>query len=62
MLLLYTDGLVESPSRLIDDGIDRIRSVLRGNAGLTGDELCTGVIGSAARRADDIALLLVRLA
>lgn len=61
MLLLYTDGLVESPSRLIDDGIDRIRAVLRGNQGHTGEDLCTRLIESAARRADDIALLLVRL-
>jgi GAF domain-containing protein len=61
ILLLYTDGLVESPARLIDEGIDRVRSVLRGNPGLTGEDLCTQVIGSAPRRADDIALLLVRL-
>jgi GAF domain-containing protein len=60
-LLLYTDGLVESPSRLIDDGIDRLRTVLRGNPRLTGDELCTQLIESAPRRSDDIALLLVRL-
>lgn len=59
-LLLYTDGLVESPSRLIDEGIGRIRSVLQAD-GLTGDELCTRLIESAPRRADDIALLLVRL-
>ncbi|MFI6073650.1 SpoIIE family protein phosphatase [Actinoplanes sp. NPDC051343] len=62
VLLLYTDGLVESPSRLIDDGIARLRSVLRNNPGLTGDDLCTQLIESAPRRADDIALLLVRLA
>jgi GAF domain-containing protein len=61
ILLLYTDGLVESPSRLIDDGIDRIRTVLRSNPGVTGEDLCTQLIESAPRRADDIALLLVRL-
>jgi GAF domain-containing protein len=61
VLLLYTDGLVESPSRMIDDGIARIRSVLRGNPDLTGEDLCTQVIESAPRRTDDIALLLVRL-
>jgi GAF domain-containing protein len=61
MLLLYTDGLVESPSRMIDDGIERIRSVLRAGQGHTGEDLCTRVIESAPRRADDIALLLVRL-
>jgi serine phosphatase RsbU (regulator of sigma subunit) len=61
MLLLYTDGLVESPSRLIDDGIARIESVLRGNQGLPSEELCSRLLESAARRADDIALLLIKL-
>jgi serine phosphatase RsbU (regulator of sigma subunit) len=61
MLLLYTDGLVESPSRLIDEGIGRIRSVLRGNQGLPSEELCSRLIDSARRRADDIALLLIKL-
>jgi serine phosphatase RsbU (regulator of sigma subunit) len=61
MLLLYTDGLVESPARLIDDGIDRIKAVLHGNPGLPSEELCNRLIDSAARRADDIALLLIKL-
>jgi serine phosphatase RsbU (regulator of sigma subunit) len=60
-LLLYTDGLVEDPAELIDDGIDRITTVLRGNANLPGEELCTLLIGAARRRADDIALLLIRV-
>ncbi|MCO8272909.1 SpoIIE family protein phosphatase [Actinoplanes sp. TRM 88003] len=58
-LLLYTDGLVEHPARLLDDGIDRILAVLRGNAGLPPEELCTRLINAAPRRADDIALLVV---
>ncbi|MBB4695048.1 GAF domain-containing SpoIIE family protein phosphatase [Paractinoplanes abujensis] len=60
-LLLYTDGLVEHPAHLIDDGIARIRAVLRGNAALPADELCDRLITSAPRRADDIALLIVGL-
>ncbi|MBU2670505.1 SpoIIE family protein phosphatase [Actinoplanes bogorensis] len=60
-LLLYTDGLVEHPAHLIDEGIDRIRSVLRGNAALPPDELCDRLIEAAPRRADDIALLVVGL-
>ncbi|TDO38478.1 GAF domain-containing protein [Paractinoplanes brasiliensis] len=60
-LLLYTDGLVEHPARLIDDGIARIRSVLRGHPGLSPGELCDRLIASAPRRADDIALLIVAL-
>jgi serine phosphatase RsbU (regulator of sigma subunit) len=60
-LLLYTDGLVEHPARMIDDGIARIRSVLVESGHRPGEELCSRLIDSAARRADDIALLLIRL-
>ena len=60
-LLLYTDGLVEHPARMIDDGIARIRAVLLHSGHLAGDELCSRLIDSAARRTDDIALLLIRL-
>jgi len=60
-LLLYTDGLVEDPGQLIDEGIGQIVDVLRGNAGVPGEELCSRLIGAAPRRADDIALLLIRL-
>jgi serine phosphatase RsbU (regulator of sigma subunit) len=60
-LLLYTDGLVEHPARLIDEGINRLRDVLRGNAGRPAEELCSRLIEAAPRRADDIALLVVRL-
>jgi GAF domain-containing protein len=60
-LVLYTDGLVEDPAELIDDGIGRITDVLRGNAHLPGEELCSRLIGAAPRRADDIALLLIRV-
>ncbi len=58
-LLLYTDGLVEHPAHLIDDGIARVRAVLHGNAASTPDELCARLIEAAPRRADDIALLAV---
>jgi GAF domain-containing protein len=60
-LLLYTDGLVEHPARLIDEGIARIRGVLQGNAALPPEELCSRLINSASRRTDDIALLAVCL-
>jgi len=60
-LLLYTDGLVEDPAHPIDEGIGRITEVLRGNADLPGEELCSRLIGAAPRRADDIALLLIRV-
>jgi hypothetical protein len=59
--VLYTDGLVETPGRLLDDGIALVEQALRDNAGLPGDELCERLIEAASRRADDIALLLIRL-
>ena len=60
-LVLYTDGLVETPGRLIDDGIALVEQALRDNAELPGEELCTRLLDAASRRADDIALLLIRL-
>ncbi|MFD0518028.1 GAF domain-containing SpoIIE family protein phosphatase [Paractinoplanes durhamensis] len=60
-VLLYTDGLVEHPGTLIDDGIHRIRAALTGNAALPPDELCVRLLNTATRRDDDIALLVIRL-
>jgi GAF domain-containing protein len=60
-LLLYTDGLVESPAQLIDDGIRRIHAALRDTDALPIDELCTRLLNTAQRRDDDIALLVIRL-
>ena len=61
-LLLYTDGLVEARGQLLDAGIARVQAALRGNAKLPGEQLCSHLIASVGRRADDIALLLVKLA
>ncbi|MET0420007.1 MAG: GAF domain-containing SpoIIE family protein phosphatase [Actinoplanes sp.] len=60
-LLLYTDGLVEHPARLIDDGIERVSAAIRGNAGLSAEELCSLLIDKVHRRVDDIAFLVVKL-
>jgi serine phosphatase RsbU (regulator of sigma subunit) len=60
-LLLYTDGLVEHPAQLIDDGIRRIHAVLHGNPTAPIEDLCARLIDTATRRADDIALMVVRL-
>jgi GAF domain-containing protein len=59
-LLFYTDGLVEDPRRLIDDGITRLGLTLEGNAAVPGEELCSLLVAGATRRVDDIALLLIR--
>ena len=60
-LVLYTDGLVETPGRLLDEGILLVEQALRDNAELPGEELCTQLIATASRRADDIALLLIKM-
>jgi serine phosphatase RsbU (regulator of sigma subunit) len=60
-LLLYTDGLVEDPAHMIDEGIARIGAVLAGNGDLPAEELCSRLLASVSRRADDIALLLIRV-
>ncbi|MET3426946.1 GAF domain-containing protein [Actinoplanes tereljensis] len=60
-LLLYTDGLVEHPAQLIDDGIARLREVLLGNAALPTEDLCARLLTTVTRRDDDIALLVIRL-
>jgi serine phosphatase RsbU (regulator of sigma subunit) len=59
-LVFYTDGLVEDPRQLIDDGIGRLEATLAGNADLAGEELCSRLIAGVTRRVDDIALLLIR--
>ncbi|MEU4694297.1 SpoIIE family protein phosphatase [Actinoplanes sp. NPDC023714] len=60
-LVLYTDGLVENRSRLLDDGVARISEVLSANAAGTPDELCEHLLAAAPPGNDDIALLLVHL-
>ena len=60
-LMLYTDGLVESPAQLIDEGIRRIREAIQGKPGLPTDDLCTLLLDTATRRADDVALLVIRV-
>ncbi|MGA5304017.1 SpoIIE family protein phosphatase [Nucisporomicrobium flavum] len=60
-LLLYTDGLVEDPGHLLDEGIDRVAETLRSDGARPGEELCSCLVETATRRADDIAFLLIRL-
>jgi serine phosphatase RsbU (regulator of sigma subunit)/PAS domain-containing protein/anti-sigma regulatory factor (Ser/Thr protein kinase) len=60
-LALYTDGLVESPTTGIDQGIRRLRAALAepGELRPTADRLLT-LIDRAGGYDDDVALLLVR--
>ena len=65
-LLFYTDGLIERRGEIIDDGIDRLATVLTGLVadGLTLEELCDALLRRMlphGRPDDDVALLAVRL-
>ncbi|WP_082772372.1 SpoIIE family protein phosphatase [Actinoplanes sp. TFC3] len=60
-LLLYTDGLVEHPDHILDEGIDRMARCLHEGANLPVDDLADLLINATARRADDTALLLIKL-
>ncbi|TWD18666.1 stage II sporulation protein E [Streptomyces sp. T12] len=62
-LVLYTDGLVESPAHSIDDGLDRLRR----NAAALAHRPVEAFTDELLRRArpadndDDVALLAVRI-
>jgi PAS domain S-box-containing protein len=58
-ILLYTDGLVEIPGELLDDGLARLRAVVQG-ADLDAERLCDQVVAALVRTggaSDDVALL-----
>ncbi|MFC1400884.1 MULTISPECIES: SpoIIE family protein phosphatase [Streptacidiphilus] len=62
LLVLYTDGLVESRTEDIDVGTARLSTVLEGPHASV-EELCDRVVGTLQRgqEPDDVALLLARL-
>ncbi|MFJ5310044.1 SpoIIE family protein phosphatase [Streptomyces sp. NPDC088350] len=61
LLALYTDGLVESREQAMDEGADRLLSVLGGPV-TSLDDLCDAVLATVPPEhpADDIALLIAR--
>jgi serine phosphatase RsbU (regulator of sigma subunit) len=64
LLVLYTDGLVESRTADIDAGLERLRAAFEaGVADRTVDELCMAALASAyaEEQRDDIAVLIARL-
>ncbi|MEU9450347.1 SpoIIE family protein phosphatase [Streptomyces sp. NPDC048277] len=66
LLVLYTDGLVESPSREIDKGMAELEQLLRtadrGSLGRLCDTVTTGLLADGRFRAhDDAALLVARV-
>ncbi len=64
MFVLYTDGLVESRGRDIDDGLKRLQSVFDADS-VAGsmDDLCKAILAGAYsdQHRDDIAVLIARL-
>jgi serine/threonine-protein kinase RsbW len=63
-LVLFTDGLVESRSADIDEGLAALLAAASAGGTSDPDELCDRLLGelTGAHRADDIALLaLTRL-
>ncbi|WP_030729639.1 SpoIIE family protein phosphatase [Streptomyces sp. NRRL F-2890] len=60
-IVLYTDGLVESRTRDIDEGLDRLREALAAS-GPAPEQTCDTVLERLlpARPADDVALLVAR--
>ncbi|HEX4362925.1 MAG TPA: SpoIIE family protein phosphatase [Solirubrobacteraceae bacterium] len=63
-LALYTDGLVEEPSEVLDVGLARLRDAAQ-SAGTDVDSTCELLLASQpnpdAARSDDVTLLVVRL-
>jgi serine phosphatase RsbU (regulator of sigma subunit) len=63
-LLLYTDGLIESRTRDISDGLDALASALRGVTARTAAQICgaaESILRSSPIRADDVCLLAALL-
>ncbi|GAA0460480.1 cyclic diguanylate phosphodiesterase [Actinoplanes capillaceus] len=59
LLLCYTDGLVERRAQVIDEGLDRLLSIVRADAA---EEVCATVMADtiADPPTDDVAVLAVR--
>jgi anti-sigma regulatory factor (Ser/Thr protein kinase) len=60
-LVLYTDGLVESRGRSIDEGLDRLRAIAAGHTSV--DALCSDIVARLVpeQRLDDIAVIAARV-
>lgn len=60
-LVLFTDGLVESRTADVDEGLERLLHVARAAGGAAPDELCDRLLAELTgdHRADDVALLAI---
>ena len=60
VLVLLTDGLVESAELRLEDGLARVRELLGPQEPANVDALADALLGAAERRDDDVALLALR--
>lgn len=61
-LLLYTDGLIEHPGEVLDEGLNRLRRLASTLAHSPLDDFCDGLLGNLPTTGtDDIALLALRV-
>jgi serine phosphatase RsbU (regulator of sigma subunit) len=59
-MVLYTDGLVESRTRSLDDGLQRLAEAVRGSSGGV-QRLADDIVDAVPeQRQDDIAVLALR--
>ena len=62
LVLLYTDGLVETPGRSLDEGTAALLEALAGAAGRPLEQLCDDLLaGPGLQHHDDVALLALRV-
>jgi len=60
LLCFYTDGLIERPGQLIDDGLERLRGVVTAESPETVCSVVMGALVGDEPARDDIALLILR--
>ncbi|MEU8684428.1 SpoIIE family protein phosphatase, partial [Streptomyces sp. NPDC048611] len=60
VLALLTDGLAESATLPLDDGLRRVRAALSAADPADAGQLADALLGGAKRRDDDVALLVLR--
>jgi serine phosphatase RsbU (regulator of sigma subunit) len=61
--VLYTDGLVEERTRPIDEGLNRLQSVVHSLTGLPVEDTCEAIslaMFANRMRTDDVCLLVAR--
>jgi serine phosphatase RsbU (regulator of sigma subunit) len=60
LLCFYTDGLIERPDQLIDEGLERLRRVVAAESPETACSVVMGALVGNQSARDDIALLMIR--